>query len=126
MADDNIANVIWNSADRKEFVVAGKFIFGDGIDSVKELIRRWGGVVADNVSISTNFLVLGSTPAAAAKPTAEETEADPRAKEKYEAALQKQQEYNEVVTQAKTLSIPVFDLERFLDFIGYTNSTTKK
>jgi Na+-transporting NADH:ubiquinone oxidoreductase subunit NqrC len=126
MADDNIANVIWNSADHKEFVVAGKFAFGDGIDSVKELIRRWGGIVADNVSISTNFLVLGTTPKAAAKPNAEEMEADPRAKEKYEAALQKQQEYNEVITQAKTLSIPVFDLERFLDFIGYTNSTTKK
>ena len=125
MADDNIANVIWNSADNKEFVVAGDFAFGDGIASVKDMIRRWGGVVADNVTISTNFLVLGSSPKAATKPTAEEMEADPRAKEKYEASLQKQQEYNEVITQAKTLSIPVFDLERFLDFIGYTSATAK-
>ena len=125
MADDNIANVIWNSADRKEFVIAGDFAFGDGIISVKDMVRRWGGVVADNVTISTNFLVLGTTPKAAVKPTAEEMEADPRAKEKYETSLQKQQEYNEITTQAKTLSIPVFDLERFLDFIGYTNSTKK-
>ena len=125
MADDNIANLIWNSTDRKEFVVAGDFAFGDGITSIKDLIQRWGGVVGNNVSISTNFLVLGTSPKAVTKPTPEEMEADPRAKEKYETSLQKQQEYNEITTQAKTLSIPVFDLERFLDFIGYTNSTTK-
>jgi hypothetical protein len=125
MADDNIANVIWNSADRKEFVVAGDFTFGDGAATIKNMIRQWGGAVADNVSISTNFLVLGSTPKAVAKPTAEEMDADPRAKEKYESAIQKQQQYYEIIAQAKTLSIPVFDLERFLDFIGYTNATTK-
>lgn len=125
MADDNIANVIWNSTDRKEFVVAGDFVFGDGAPTIKNMIRQWGGVTADTVSISTSFLVLGSAPKAAAKPTAEEMDADPRAKEKYEAALQKQQQYYDIIAQAKTLSIPVFDLERFLDFIGYTNSTTK-
>ena len=125
MADDNIANVIWNSTDHKEFVVAGTFAFGDGITSVKDLIQRWGGVVADNVSISTNFIVLGTAPKAVTKPTAEEMEADPRARDKYETSLQKQQGYNEIITQAKTLSIPVFDLERFLDFIGYTNPTRK-
>ena len=125
MADDNIANVIWNSADSKEFVVAGDFTFGDGSPTIKNMIRQWGGAVADNVSISTNFLVLGSMPKAAVKPTAEEMDADPRAKEKYEAALQKQQQYYETIAQAKTLSIPVFDLERFLDFIGYTNATQK-
>jgi hypothetical protein len=123
MVDDNIANLIWNSEDHKEFVVAGHFAFGDGIASVKDLIRRWGGSIANDVSISTNFVVLGTAPKAVTKPTAEEMETDPRAKEKYETSLKELQEYHEVITQAKTLSIPVFDLERFLDFIGYTDTT---
>ncbi|MDO8303459.1 MAG: hypothetical protein Q7T18_09475 [Sedimentisphaerales bacterium] len=126
MADDNIANLIWAADARREFAVAGDFAFGEGIATVKQIISNWGGIVADKVSITTNFLVLGTAPRIPAKPTTEEVEADPRAKEKYESALQKQRQYTEIIAQATTLSVPVFDLERFLDFVGYTNSTAKK
>jgi hypothetical protein len=120
MADDVIGNLIWKPNARREFVVAGDFKFGDGIATIKDMIKRWGGVVADKVSITTNFIVLGTPPAVPAKPTIEEMAADPRAKEKYDAAVQKLEQYNDVISEAKTLTIPVFDLERFLDFIGFT------
>jgi hypothetical protein len=125
MADDTIANLIWKADAPREFVVAGDFAFGEGAPSIKELVRKWGANVAENVSITTNYLVLGTAPRVPAKPTVEEMAADPRAKEKYDAAALKLQQYNEILSQAKTLSIPVFDLERFLDFIGYTNAKGK-
>lgn len=120
MAGDVIANLIWNAKARREFVVAGDFTFGEGAESIKDLIRKWGGVVADKISISTNYIVLGTGPKVPAKPTIEEIAADPRAKDKYDAAAEKLDEYNNVISEAKTFSIPVFDQERFLDFIGYT------
>ena len=120
MAGDVIANLIWNAHARREFVAAGEFTFGEGIESVKDLITKWGGVVADKVSINTNYIVLGTAPKVPAKPTVEEIAADPRARERYEAAADKMQQYNDIISEAKTFSIPVFDQERFLDFIGYT------
>ena len=120
MADDSVANLIWKANARREFVVAGVFEFGDGAATIKDMIKRWGGVVADKVSITTSYVVLGTAPAMPAKPTVEEMAADPRAKERYDAAVGQLQQYNNIISEAKTLSIPVFDLERFLDFIGYT------
>jgi hypothetical protein len=52
-------------------------------------------------------------------------EADPMAMEKYEASLQRLTSYKEVQTQARTLSIPVFNLERFLYFIGYKTQSAR-
>jgi NAD-dependent DNA ligase len=120
MAGDVIANLIWKANAKREFVVAGDFKFGQGIATIKDLIKQWGGTVADNVSITTNYVVLGTAPKVLNKPTVEEIAADPLAMEKYDAAVAALQRYNNVVSEAGTLSIPVFDLERFLDFIGFT------
>ena len=38
---------------------------------------------------------------------------------KYEQSLQKLDHYEEVLKLAKDLSIPIFNTERFLCFIGY-------
>ena len=120
MQDDKIANLIWDADTKREFVVAGAFTFGQGTTSIKNLIEKWGGSVADNVSITTSFVVLGSAPVLPQKPTIEAREADPRANEKYDADLAAYARYNNIVDQAKMLSIPVFNTERFLDFIGYS------
>lgn len=124
--NDAVANLIWDSDKANVFVIAGDFdLNGDGIaddesvEKIKALIEKWGGKVADEISIDTDFLVLGITPAVLKKPTFEQMEADPMAMGKYEASLQKLTAYREVQDRAKTLSIPVFNLERFLYFIGY-------
>ena len=108
------------------FVVAGEFdLNADGnidyeaADKIKALIEKWGGKVADDISIDTDFLVLGTTPTVLKKPTFEQMEIDPMAMEKYEASLQRLTSYQEVQTRAQALSIPVFNVERFLYFIGY-------
>ncbi|MGA1980820.1 MAG: DUF3887 domain-containing protein [Sedimentisphaerales bacterium] len=124
--DDIVANLIWDSGKTNVFVVAGEFdLNADGeidyeaADKIKALIKKWGGKVADEISIDTDFIVLGTTPTVLKKPTFEQTEVDPMAMEKYEASLQKLAAYKEIQTRAQTLSIPVFNLERFLYFIGY-------
>ena len=126
MLGDIVANLIWDSDKINAFVVVGEFdldddgdIEHDAVDKIKALIEKWGGKVADEISVDTDFLVLGRTPQVRARPTPEEMEVYPMAMERYQASLQKLAHYKDVQEQAKTLSIPVFNYERFLDFIGY-------
>ncbi len=123
---DSVANLIWDSDKTNVFVVAGEFDFDDdgntdyeAADKIKALIKKWGGEVFDEISIDTDFLVLGTTPTVLKRPTFEEMEVDPMAMEKYEDSLQRLESYKEVQTRAQALSIPVFNVERFLYFIGY-------
>jgi len=124
--DDIVANLIWDSDKTNVFVIEGDFdLDGDGkidkdaADKIKSLIGKWGGKVANAISIETDFLVLGRPPSILIRPTVTELEMDPMAMERYEASRQKRALYGEVQNQAKALLIPVFNYERFLFFIGY-------
>jgi len=124
--DDMIANLIWDSDQTNIFVVAGDFDFnGDGeIDTngrerIVQLIEKWGGKVAQTVSIETNFLVLGLPPRILTKPTHEDLEIDPLAAEKYQNSLKRLNQYKDIHQQAQALAVPIFSTERFLYFIGY-------
>lgn len=124
---DIVANLIWNSDKTNVFVVAGDFdLDNDGnfdfnaIGRIRALIEKWGGRVADTISIDTDFLVLGEQPQIPTQqPTFEELELDPGAMQRYEALLQRLNHYNQLQRQAQALWIPVFRYERFLYFIGY-------
>jgi NAD-dependent DNA ligase len=127
---DIVANLIWDSDKTNVFVIAGDFdinkdgvIEPDGTDKIKGLIEKWGGKVADTISIDTNYLVLGNQPQVLKKPTPEDLELDPKAMDKYEASLQRLNRYKDVQSQAQTLWIPIFNYERFLYFIGYKGQT---
>jgi hypothetical protein len=124
--DDIVANLIWDSDRTNVFVIEGEFdLDGDGkiepdaVDKIKSLIEKWGGKVADTISIKTDFLVLGSPPSILRRPTVTELEMDPMATERYEASRQKFADYQEIQNKAQALLIPVFNYERFLFFIGY-------
>jgi len=130
--DDIVANLIWDSDKTNVFVVAGEFDLNDdgipdyeGAKKIEALIKKWGGEVADNISIDTDFLVLGTTPTVLERPTFEQMEVDPMAMDKYEASLERLNAYNEVQTRAQVFSIPVFNAERFLYFIGYKTQSTR-
>ncbi len=124
---DIVANLIWNSDKTNVFVVAGDFdLDNDGnfdsnaIGRIRALIEKWGGRVADTISIDTDFLVLGGLPQVPKQqPTFEELELDPGALQRYETLLQRLSHYNQLQSQAQALWIPVFRYERFLYFIGY-------
>jgi len=123
---DIVANLIWDSDRTNEFVIAGDFdldndgmIDSNGEEKIKALIEKWGGKVADSISIDTDFLVLGKQPQVLQKPTLDELDIDPRAMEVYNASLRRLNRFNELRNQAQTLWIPVFTYDRFLYFIGY-------
>jgi len=124
--DDIVANLIWDSDKTNVFMIEGDFdldsdgnIDNDAVDKIKALIGKWGGRVADTISIETDFLVLGSSPSVLRRPTLSELEMDPMAMERYEDSRQKLAHYGEIQSQAQALLIPVFNYERFLFFIGY-------
>lgn len=130
--DDIVANLIWDSEKTNVFVVAGAFdLDNDGeldykaADKIKGLIEKWGGRAEDSISVSTDFLILGEGPKVSAKPSFEQTEVDPMAIERYEASLRQLKQYKEIQSQSQALSIPIFNGERFLYFIGYKSQADR-
>jgi len=124
--DDIVANLVWDSNYTNTFVIAGDFdLDGDGTADYNaaikfaELIKKWGGAVADDVTIDTDFVVLGTAPRLPAQPTTEELGANPLAAERYQKALKRLNHYNEVIKQAQALWVPIFNQQRFLYSIGY-------
>jgi hypothetical protein len=124
--DDNVANLIWDSTKTNIFSIEGAFdldgdgkIENDATDKIKALIEKWGGKVANEISIETDFLVLGKPPSILIRPSVTDLEMDPMATERYEASRQKRGHYQDIQKQAQALLIPVFNYERFLFFIGY-------
>jgi hypothetical protein len=130
---DIAANLIWNSDKTNVFVIAGDFdLDSDGnIDEnahgrIQSLIEKWGGKVVNDISIDTDFLVLGDQPQVPEQqPTFEQLELDPGAMQRYEARLQQLNNYNQLQSQAQALWIPIFRYERFLYFIGYKGQISK-
>jgi hypothetical protein len=132
IVDDVIANLVWDRSKTNVFVVAGDFdLDGDGTPDnngaqrIKALIERWGGKVEDQISVDTDFLVLGSEPQQPKKPTIEDTGANTTTTQSYEAEMQKISQYEEALKKAQMLSVPIFNTERFLYFIGYKSEADR-
>lgn len=123
---DVVANLIWDSDRTNQFVIAGYFDLDkdggtdfNGPDQIKAMIEKWGGQVADTITIDTDFVVLGQAPQSLQRPTLEQTEIDPRAMQRYNDSVQALNRYNGIKNQAQGLWIPVLTYEKFLYFIGY-------
>ncbi len=132
MAGDLIANLIWNRDRPNQFIVIGEFdLNGDGkpdydaVAKIEALIQKWGGVISKEVTPRTDYLIVGKEPKVPPLPTPEAQTADPTALEKYNAAKQKNDQYNRILKEAQSLWIPVFSYERFLYFTGYAAQASK-
>jgi hypothetical protein len=130
VVEDIVANLIWDSKKTNTFVVAGDFDLNgikgtDALEKIRGLVEKWGGKVADSVSINTDFVILGTPPDVPQKPTLAETETYPNAMEKYERAVERLANYKQIQSQAEALSIPILNADRFLYFIGYKTQAGK-
>ncbi len=130
--DDIVTNLIWDRKMPNRFVVAGEFDFNndgridaDGAQRIAELIERWGGIVADTITVDTDFLIVGVEPIALRRPTQHELDMDPMAQQRYEMSGKKIGEYNQFLDKAGNLGIPVFNQKRFLFLIGYDTLANK-
>jgi hypothetical protein len=124
--EDIAVNLIWDSEKNNSFVVSGNFDFDrdgkvdhDGKEKVQQLIERWGGKVVDEVTIETDFVVLGFEPKPMDKPTREQYEIDPMIEQRYEASMKNVREYNSIIARANTFGVAIFNQTRFLHLIGY-------
>mgnify|MGYP006287036215 CR=1 FL=1 len=122
---DVIANVIWDGSKSNTFVIAGAFdtdndgtVERDARDRLTGMIEQWGGRVADDITVDTDYLVLGKEPEVPEEPTFQDIEIDPQANMKYEQAKQELERYNQVQRNAQALWIPILKYQRFLYLIG--------
>ncbi len=132
VTSDMVANLIWDRSRQNRFVIAGDFdLTGDGkpepdaIDRIKSLIEKWGGAVEEAVSARTDFVVLADPPEVPKPPTEAALQADPTLRDKYDAAQERLDRYNQIKQQANALYIPVLNYERFLYFTGYKTESTR-
>lgn len=130
--EDIVANLIWDSKSSNRFVVAGDFDMDnngtpdlDGRQRVVEMIQRWGGVVTDDITVDTDFVVIGTPPVLLARPSQDEIDADPMAQTRYEQSVRQSDEYSNLLKKAGELSVPVFNQKRFLYLIGYETLANK-
>ncbi|MCL2645960.1 MAG: hypothetical protein FWD61_03020 [Phycisphaerales bacterium] len=128
---DLIANLFYQQNKNKKFhfVIFGDFdLDGDGIPTTAErdrlvrLITSWGGVVDETITPDTDYLVLGTRPAApATKAVADK--AAPEAGGVVDQQSLNQKIYDDLFVEAKRASVPILNANRFLTFIGYYNNT---
>ncbi|MDI6447670.1 hypothetical protein [Anaerobaca lacustris] len=126
--DDIVANLIWDAGKKNHFVIAGDFdLTGKGQPTydartrIADLIQRWGGATSDDVSAKTDFVILGTEPQVPREPSFDDLASDPTLRDKYDAARQRREYYDQVRQQAQAFYIPVFTFDRFLYLIGYEN-----
>ncbi len=121
---DLIANLVYDPNTTYKFFVFGKFdIDNTGRATttdrrrIETIVNKWGGVLARDLSYSTDFLVLGQEPDFPEPLSPHET--DPEVIALRTQQIQTYKKYQDLIASAKTLSIPVLNQNRFLALVGY-------
>ncbi|MBN1942476.1 MAG: hypothetical protein JW849_04190 [Phycisphaerae bacterium] len=120
---DDVANIAFHPVRKHVFVVKGLFdLYGTGAatdlgaDQVKDVIRKAGGIVEDEIGYQTDYIVMGEEPL---KPTKPEEDAPPAAQQAYQMQLRSWREYQKLLEKASSLRIPILNTNRFLLLTGY-------
>lgn len=119
---DIIVNISYERGRRPKFVVAGSFDLNydgvedpDGAERIRAMIRDWGGQVVDRLDETTEFVVVGAPPGV--------PEAAPDATRVVTDQVRARQEevsgYRQLVSEARSLFIPVITQSQFLYLMGY-------
>lgn len=121
---DLVANLVYDPHATPRFYVFGEFdIDHTGQPSstdrrrIEAMIVQWGGKLSEGMTYNTDFLVLGEEPQLP-KPLPPEV-IDPKKIEEYFAQVRKYETYQKLISDAKSLSIPVLNQNRFLALVGY-------
>ncbi len=119
---DVIANAIYDPTKTYKFVVDGLFdTDGDGIHSrferetLEALIERWGGILVDEISGDTDFVVLGEKPVLPPQPG---PGAPVASIQEYVRLQQEIQRYDDLMNKAEVTSMPLLNANRLQTLIG--------
>lgn len=120
--DDVIANVVYDPQMTVEF-----FVFGDharpgdsrpsigGRRWVESLVSKWDGRLADELSINTDFVILGAQPIVPPQPD----EINIEEWDRWNKLREKADDYQQILNRARELKIPILNQNEFLTMIGY-------
>jgi hypothetical protein len=120
---DKVVNLVFDPNRVFTFHLFGQFDLDydgspdeGGLSQVKSMVRRFNGRLSDEMNFATDYLVLGVEPEL---PTRPDDELDLIKMQEYRAQLENYNAYQERISQARELGIPVLNQNRFLDLVGY-------
>ena len=120
---DKLVNAVYDPNRVYRFHLFGQFDVDydgspeeNGLDQVKSMVQRFNGRVTDEVTFGTDYLVLGVEPQLPLPP---DDELDIQQMNEYRVALENYNAYQDRISQARELDIPVLNQNRFFDLVGY-------
>jgi hypothetical protein len=128
--NDLLHNISFDETRDYTFVFTGRFdLHGTGRASMRDtdeaiaMVKRFGGVVVDEVTPGVDFIVLGAEPEHPMQPS---EDADPTIWQAYQENMKVYEAYVKTQNEAERLGLPVLNTNRFLDMIGYKPIQTLK
>ncbi len=116
---DLLFNPVYDRQRRLSFrLIGGMDVDGDGVDDterLKALIQQFGGRIDGQLTVKTDFLVIGEEPEVQAAPG---PDAGPMERQRYEEIRKAFLEYTEEKAKAQSFSIPILSMNRFLGLVG--------
>lgn len=126
---DNVVNIAFERERQPKFVVTGDFDLNydgrtdfDGLVEVTSMIERWGGVVVDELDETVDFVLIGRSPFVPELP-----EGKPVSDIVRDQAQQRrlaESKFQDLVSQAQRMYIPVITQSQFLYLIGDVRDMT--
>jgi hypothetical protein len=121
---DLLVNLVYDKNTKYRFLVHGDFdvdhdnrFSSADAEVIKRLITQWGGKTTDQVTIDTDFVILGKEPEV---PLFTKDELlNPQNLKTQQDAQAALDAYTKIREQASALHIPVMNQNRFLYYVGY-------
>lgn len=127
---DVCVNVVYDRNAKYNVMVYGSFDLDRNgaatsadADVIKRLVTQWGGKVAEQLNVETDFLVMGKAPEV--PNYSPEELADPVKQFEQDQKRKELQEYEDLLARAVELRIPVLNQNRFLYFSGYFEQSAR-
>ncbi|HLL91116.1 MAG TPA: hypothetical protein VK324_17585, partial [Tepidisphaeraceae bacterium] len=127
---DLVANLVFDRNTQYSFLVYGNFDLDQNnlataaeSDVVRRLVSQWGGRLAEQVNVDTDFVVMGKEPVLPSF-TKEDLD-DPINRKRLDDATAELNAYQEVLNRARDLHIPVMNQNRFLYYVGYYDQSRR-
>ncbi len=124
---DLIGNPIYDPNRPLTFMAFGDFdldhdrtIDSDGLETIQAIISEWGGDTVNELTALTDFVVLGAAPHRPRSSQPDGQNLSDRARK----IRDRWDNYQESLTAANSLAVPVLTQDVFLNFLGYAASPT--
>ncbi len=129
LAGDVIGNPIYDPNRPLTFMAFGdfdldhdRFADADGLETIRAIITEWGGDTVDELTALTDFVVLGAAPR---RPNSAQPDGQ-NVSDRARLIRERWNNYQESLTAANSLAVPILTQDVFLNFLGYAESPTTR